>query len=78
MRAIIISCPNKNYWYYAHIGDVLDLTGQKWVEEDCCDRVFIPGVDDDIRSSLISYTTVDGREVCATDIRMVGELTILS
>lgn len=71
LRAKIITCPNKNYWYYAYIGKVVNLTGEKWVDDGLHERAFVSGVDDDIKSSLISYTTVDGTEVCSTDIQMI-------
>jgi hypothetical protein len=71
MRAIIVSCPNKDYWYYPHVGEVIDLTGEKWVDDGLHERAFVPEVDVGIKLSLISYTTVGGKEVCASDIQMI-------
>lgn len=60
MNAEIISCPNKNYWYYPLVGEIIELTGQKWVDDGICDRAFIPGQDEGVPLSQVSYTTVTG------------------
>ena len=71
MFARIVRCPNKNYWYYPLVCKLIELTGEKWVDDGLHERAFVPGVDDQVPLSEISYTTVSGGDVCATDIEIV-------
>lgn len=71
MLARIVRCPNKNYWYYPLVGNLIELTGEKWVDDGLHERAFVSGVDDQVPLSEISYTTISNGDVCATDIQIV-------
>lgn len=71
MFARIVRCPNKNYWYYPLVGELIELTGEKWVDDGLHERAFVPGVDDQVPLSEIGYSTMFSGEVCATDIQII-------
>ena len=71
MKAKITKCPNKNYWYSGMVGKIIDLTGEKWVDDGLHERAFKPGTDDGVPMSQVIYSTVIGGEVCATDIEIL-------
>lgn len=71
MLARIVRCPNKDYWYYRLVGNLIELTGEKWVDDGLHERAFVPGVDDQVPLYEISYSTMFSGEVCATDIQIV-------
>lgn len=71
MKAEILKCPNKNYWYYPFVGKVVKLNGRKWVDDGLHERKFVPGDDDLVPLLQVSYTTLTGKYVCATDLRVL-------
>lgn len=50
------------------VGEIVELTGRKSVDDGLHERPFVPGADDNISLFQISYTTVGGREICAADL----------
>lgn len=71
MKAKIIKCPNKEYWYSGLVGEVIELTGEKWVEDGLHQRRFVPGVDNGVPISQIDYSVPGGRYVRAVDIEIM-------
>ena len=78
IKAKIIGCPNKDYWYSDMVGDVVDLTGERWVDDGLHERPFEPDTDGNIALSQIGYTTVYGPQICALDLEVLEMNTELS
>lgn len=73
MQAIIKSCPNKGYWYWELVGETVRITSKKVVDDGLHERTFVPGKDDNVPLTQVSYLTPAGRYLCANDIEIVAE-----
>lgn len=70
MQARIKSCPIKGYWYWGMIGEIVGITGEKTIDDGLHERPFVEGQDNDIPLEQISYSTLDGRYLCARDVEV--------
>ena len=70
MQAKIKSCSGKEYWYRGMVGKVISITTEKVVDDGLHERPFMPGKDDTVPLTQISYLTPDGRYLCARDVEV--------
>lgn len=52
------------------VGEVIRITDEKLVDDGLHERPFVPGRDDGVPLTQISYLTLDGRYLCARDIEV--------
>ena len=70
MQAKIKSCSNKEYWYWGMVDEVINITTEKVVDDGLHERLFVPGKDDNVPLTQISYVTPDRRYLCAKDVEV--------
>jgi hypothetical protein len=52
------------------IGEIVSITGEKIIDDGLHERPFVEGKDNDIPLEQISYSTLDGRYLCARDVEV--------
>lgn len=70
MQARIKSCPNKGYWYWGMVGEIISITGEKQVDDGLHERSFALGKDDNVPLTQISYLIIDRIYLCAKGVEV--------
>ena len=68
MQEKIKSCPNKGYWYWGMVGEVISITGEKVVDDGLHEKPFVLGKDNNVSLKQISYLTPFGKCLCECKI----------
>lgn len=53
------------------VGESIDLTGEKWVDDGLHEWPFKPGIDDNVPLSQVGYSTIYGPQICAVDLEVL-------
>lgn len=70
MKVKILSCSDKQYWYWELVGETISITGEKVVDDRLHERLFVPDKDEGVPLTQVSYLTSAGRYLCAKDVEI--------